>query len=593
VTTALAVQNQYQPAKANWYKIQTHDHECTGDRWSPGGHNGCWLPGELLQHYKFDVGASYINIAGMMIRTGPPGTSGYYISRALNDSDLLATECYNDWAWIAPVNNHPVTFQGAANTATQTLTGFIHNGEVIYFSSITTTTGIETDTPYYVVNIGGAGGTYPFQLSLTPGGPPLTLTGDGSGHAYILSYTLANHSDTDDDWWMLPYTFALEPTGTPIPAKGTVPGSFGGNKGAGPPTYVQGTSNYIFTEGVDFTMSSTPITEFGRTRYVININFVDQAALPNDNTYFYPCYHLNISNQDLSGIIWDYGTEFDTSFALSEHYTHVIFIGTIPNMSAVCIPNSEVQSSINAHAAGLLMEGADMYQWASFGDTIAEALSVGFDVAEVYNPDGGISDWALDMFAMAGQFVGAMGVDDTHSLSEFNNGCTWVNADELTKEAIFAGLKSGQCYAENTGKLPPDKLLKIESVTSDPGTVTITSNWPAIYYWYTANSWPDQTVTIDGTPTPVRTTGSRWSNPWNGFGGGVLSDTYTITETDVFVRAALVATPSITPPFDESTGGNVYISPMRVLPAGDVVTGTWDDAQPIEVEGLFNIRLAG
>jgi hypothetical protein len=139
--------------------------------------------------------------------------------------------------------------------------------------------------------------------------------------------------------------------------------------------------------------------------------------------------------------------------------------------------------------------------------------------------------------------------------------------------------------------MPPDKLLKIEDVVvSNQDTVTITSNWPAIFYWYTANSWPDQTVTIDGTPTPVQTTGTRWRGA---VGGGVFSDTYTVQPTDVFVRATLVATPSLTAPADESTSGTVYTSPMRVHTA-DVynITSAWDD-NTNDVTGLFNIRLAG
>jgi len=176
-----------------------------------------------------------------------------------------------------------------------------------------------------------------------------------------------------------------------------------------------------------------------------------------------------------------------------------------------------------------------------------------------------------------------------------------VNADELTKEAIFEGLKSGRCYAETTTStttslpMPPDNLLKIESITVEQGpltsTVTITSNWPAIYYWYTANSWPDQTVPIDGTPTPVQTTGTRWEGS---VGGGVFSDTYTVTETDVFVRATLVATPSITLPLSLDVGGTVYTSPMRIHTADDPynITSAWDD-NTNEVTGLFNVRLAG
>ena len=70
-----------------------------------------------------------------------------------------------------------VTIQGnPTNTVTLTAHG-IPNGNLISFATIVTTTGITTYTPYYVVNAT----TNTFQISLTSGGAPITLTNTGSG----------------------------------------------------------------------------------------------------------------------------------------------------------------------------------------------------------------------------------------------------------------------------------------------------------------------------------------------------------------------------------------------------------------------------
>jgi hypothetical protein len=70
-----------------------------------------------------------------------------------------------------------VTIQGTpTNTVTLTAHG-IPNGTLISFATIVTTTGITTYTPYYVVNAT----TNTFQISLTSGGAPITMTNTGSG----------------------------------------------------------------------------------------------------------------------------------------------------------------------------------------------------------------------------------------------------------------------------------------------------------------------------------------------------------------------------------------------------------------------------
>lgn len=69
-----------------------------------------------------------------------------------------------------------VTFQDSGDTVTRSNHG-LPSGSVVSFSSVTTTTGVTANTPYYVVNAL----TNTFQISLTLGGPVNLLTTDGSG----------------------------------------------------------------------------------------------------------------------------------------------------------------------------------------------------------------------------------------------------------------------------------------------------------------------------------------------------------------------------------------------------------------------------
>lgn len=75
-----------------------------------------------------------------------------------------------------PSTSYPVTFQDTGDTVTLTAHG-ITAGMRVYFSSITSTTGITANTNYYVIN--ATANT--FQLASTLGGSALALTTNGSG----------------------------------------------------------------------------------------------------------------------------------------------------------------------------------------------------------------------------------------------------------------------------------------------------------------------------------------------------------------------------------------------------------------------------
>ena len=73
--------------------------------------------------------------------------------------------------------NSAVTYTITASANKFTLNGHgFSNGDTVYFSSITNTTGFSINTTYYIVGVSGAD----FQISSTSGGNALALTTDGS-----------------------------------------------------------------------------------------------------------------------------------------------------------------------------------------------------------------------------------------------------------------------------------------------------------------------------------------------------------------------------------------------------------------------------
>lgn len=86
----------------------------------------------------------------------------------------------NGTLYTAPLGTAwSVTFQDTGDTVTLNSHGIIA-GTRVYFSSITSTTGISTSTWYYVVN--PTANT--FQLATSPGGAAIALTTNGSGTMY-------------------------------------------------------------------------------------------------------------------------------------------------------------------------------------------------------------------------------------------------------------------------------------------------------------------------------------------------------------------------------------------------------------------------
>lgn len=82
---------------------------------------------------------------------------------------------YKLWGGAA-VTDIAVTFTASTSTVGKSAHGYT-DGMLIYFSAITSTTGIVANANYYIVNAT----TDTFQVSHTIGGAPLTLTTNGTG----------------------------------------------------------------------------------------------------------------------------------------------------------------------------------------------------------------------------------------------------------------------------------------------------------------------------------------------------------------------------------------------------------------------------
>ena len=134
--------------------------------------------------------------------TGISLYTGYYVVNADTDSfqvsstaggaalNLTTDGTGEVSSIISPV---AVTFADAGDLVNLAGHG-LQDGQRIVFDTITTTTGMSTNTIYYVVKAGSGS----FQVASTAGGSPLALTMDGSGSFFIpLSQAIAQVTFTD------------------------------------------------------------------------------------------------------------------------------------------------------------------------------------------------------------------------------------------------------------------------------------------------------------------------------------------------------------------------------------------------------------
>ena len=133
-----------------------------------------WQTEQMLKQIARDVEWSFLNgtYQKPVDNTTARKTRGL---RAAITSNVMA---------YASADLPSVTFTDSGDVVNSTAHG-LADGDQVQFSVVTTTTGISTFTPYYVVNKA----TNTFQVSLAKGGAPIALTTNGSGTGQKLAPT--------------------------------------------------------------------------------------------------------------------------------------------------------------------------------------------------------------------------------------------------------------------------------------------------------------------------------------------------------------------------------------------------------------------
>ena len=136
-------------------------------------------------HAVYEAGSNFVALSATGAYTVNWGDG----SGNINVASGVTAERNIAWADADPASDVGIadaaacTFTDSGDTVNRTSHGLL-NGQIVAFSSITSTTGISTYKSYYVV--GRTANT--FQLSDTPGGSAKALTTDGSGQVYVPKY---------------------------------------------------------------------------------------------------------------------------------------------------------------------------------------------------------------------------------------------------------------------------------------------------------------------------------------------------------------------------------------------------------------------
>jgi surface protein len=126
---------------------------------------------------------------GTVTRTGYGTTAGSTTVTQTNTASLAVGMLVTGTGVSTGV---AVTFTDAGDTVTRTAHG-LENGTRVSFTAITSTTGITTNTPYFVVNAT----TNTFQVSATSGGAAINLVTNGSGTLIYPTYITAITTNTN------------------------------------------------------------------------------------------------------------------------------------------------------------------------------------------------------------------------------------------------------------------------------------------------------------------------------------------------------------------------------------------------------------
>lgn len=132
-----------------------------------------------------------------------------------HNSGTTAERAYDFNAVALDNTDGPVTFQNSGNLVLRTAHGYT-NGGTISFASIVTTTGLQINRNYFVINATANN----FQVSLTQGGAAVALGADGSGTILPFKQAMIKVTTVNPSATISTLNFSTKPTtlGTPLGA---------------------------------------------------------------------------------------------------------------------------------------------------------------------------------------------------------------------------------------------------------------------------------------------------------------------------------------------------------------------------------------
>jgi hypothetical protein len=344
-----------------------------------------------------------------------------------------------------------------------------------------------------------------------------------------------------------------------------------------------GVANYVWHEGTDFVGTTTPTNNFNgvpRSRYKITLTFLDPNNVPDTGTLFFVRYIVDQSQRDLSGMIWTYATEeVDDHYVVGgRDWTHTVCVGNQTDWVDFDTGLVTLATYVDhLHSIGCLAQAA--HAWIpQVPATPQELATVAYDLFEVKNDEAPDTlsptsnaqvfwDAVLSILIPAGKkFPAPSSAED----SNFNFNAVGffgveIFADSLTVEEMHDSLAAGNSVAWFGGH--GNSNIHLSPITVSGNQITIGTNYgaaaklPTTFYW----------ICADGV---VQTTPN------------VTQDTYTVTGDEVYVRLYVQQI---------TTNGVIreaWTTPFVVLPS-DTIYVDWDTGNASNIEGLFNVRLAG
>ena len=162
----------------------------------------------LRMHDQYKTWADRKAASDDVLADTPDPVTGFTVTQTgATSADLAWTNPSGQSTAVATISRAAAAGAGGAVACTFTDTGDtvddvghgLVDGTRVMFDTVVTTTGIVTNTSYYVVNATAD----TFQVALTPGGAVLPLTTDGSGTYYepTFAHAFVAYVDAQDQAW--------------------------------------------------------------------------------------------------------------------------------------------------------------------------------------------------------------------------------------------------------------------------------------------------------------------------------------------------------------------------------------------------------